>query len=138
MSTTKAPDLPYVELDFIGRSERCHVAGTAMLADVTSAWINDQEDAGTLAKAAGEALEKAAAELQKDQLEALLEPSTDLYSTIVKLAMAMRMGWVRLAGDGGWGPEMGMKLLGVALSDLILLREAEIQRRYKAREKPAV
>ncbi len=75
-------------------------------------------------------------ELQKDQIEALFQGSSGLHETTVKLALAMRLGWDRLAGDDGWGPAGAMKLLGIVLSDLILLREAEVQRRYKMGQKP--
>jgi hypothetical protein len=48
--------------------------------------------------------------------------------------MAMRLSWARLAGDEGWGLATAMKLLGIVIDDLVLFREAEMQRRHETRE----
>ena len=125
-------DLPYAELDILGAAAG-HLAGEAVLADLTRGWCDAREEDGTLAKADAAALDRFASAGEDRLLGELACPARGLSEVALKLALALRVGWYDLRGASTYG-EAALLLLGTALSDVILLREAEARRRAKLAE----
>jgi hypothetical protein len=67
-------------------------------------------------------------------LNELSTPSQKLGEVAVKLAAAYRTAWWNNHGNGVYG-DAALSLIGSALSDLILLREAEVERRRRVEER---
>jgi hypothetical protein len=125
-------DLPYAELDILGGAAG-HLAGEAVLADLARAWCDAREEAGALAKADAQALDRLASAEEDRLLGELACPSRGLAEVALKLAYALRVGWHDLHGRSTDG-DAALTLLGTALSDVVLLREAEAQRRARLAE----
>ncbi len=125
--------LPYRDLDILGDGRANYIAGNALLAEITRGWAEDRREAGALDEAAKEALVKVAVAEEDDQLCQLSSPSQDLAGVIVKLAYALRAGNWAMHGNGTYA-DASLAIMGTALSDLILLREAEARRRSRLGE----
>ena len=109
-------DLPVGEVDLLGAENGPdHILGNAVLADLLSG--------------SGEtAAEKAALTFEDDQLAELATPAVDLLKVVHKLAMAVRLGgWCLEREPGTYGAALS-RLLGSTLSDVIVLRQAEMRR----------
>lgn len=141
--TTRAPDarpasnphldpLPYAHLDIVGRGADEYCAGGAMLAELTRGWVETRPAADAMGDAEREALGEAATAHEERQLAEMACPSQDLGEVAAKLAYALRLGWHAMSGNGPYG-DASLSFIGMALSDVILLREAEAQRRHKDR-----
>jgi hypothetical protein len=72
-------------------------------------------------------------ETEEQLLGQLAAPSQSLGEVAVKLAYAYRVGWYSMHGNGPYG-EGGLALLASSLSAVILLREAEVERRHRIEE----
>ena len=127
-------ELPYRELDLLGAGRDHYIAGNALLAEITRGWAEDRDEAGGLDEAAKEALVKATMAMEEDQLAELAAPSQNLQGVVVKLAYALRAGSWAMHRNGTYA-DASLAIMGMALSDLILLREAEAQRRYRLGER---
>ena len=128
-------DLPYAELDILGAAAG-HLAGEAVLADMAQAWADAREEAGTLAEADAAALKRHALAEEERLLGELAASARGLSEVALKPALAVRTGWYDLRGRSTYG-DATLALLGTALSDVVLLREAEAQRRAKLAEAAA-
>ena len=127
-------DLPYRELDIVGDGRDHHCAGQAVLAELMGAFVDRRKEAGELDEAAAAALDGKARREEVRALGNLTSPAQDLGDVAVKVAYALRLGWHTLH-DNGPTCDATLALLGSALADLVLLREAEAQRRYKLGER---
>ena len=133
---TKAPTLPYADLDILGGKETDYIAGEAVLAEMTYGWADEALCEQRLTDAASEALQSAASEHERHQLTELEAPGFHLKGVTVKFAYALRLAWTDLHG-GGSNAEQGLRLLGMAMSDLTLIREAEARRRFQLERQKA-
>jgi hypothetical protein len=106
---------PLENVDILGDGR--YVAGTAILAELLGRTFEDSS-----APAA-----KAADALELDQLRELACPAGDLADVALKVAWIVRMDHYS-ADDSAYG-SASTRLLGSVLSDLLLLRQAEVARR---------
>ena len=97
---------------------------------------SDREDRGDLPEAEAEAVVDAALEQERQLLAELSSPGQDLADVVVKLAYAWRCAWWGNHGGGVYDGSV-LDLVASALSDVVLMREAEAQRRYKLGERGA-
>ena len=115
-------DLPLAEVDILGGlDDGNRIAGNATLADLVGRRCGRTGQDGT-------PLDLAAGRLHLEQLGELTAPAYDLAGVALKLAWAVRAGQPVAAGNGAYG-DAGMMLLGTLLSDVLLLRQAELVRR---------
>jgi hypothetical protein len=129
------PDgLPYGEVDILARGADHYVAGGALLAELVRHAVDTRLDAGETGKAEAEAMGAAALAKEDDLLGELTAPSQNLTDTMVKLAYAWRVAWWGSHGGGGVYGNTALELVASALSDVILLREAEVERRRRIAE----
>jgi hypothetical protein len=108
--------LPVAEVDILGAEDGsdCILANAALAERLAG---SDRDETA-----------KAALALEEDQLLVLASPAGDLLGVAGKLAMAVRLaGWALDHGNGYATPLAA--LLGSALSDVIVLRHAEMRRR---------
>ena len=127
-------DLPYRELDIVGDGRDHYCAGQAVLAELMGAFVDRRKEAGELDEATAAAMGQAARADERRAVGNLTGPAQDLGDVAVKVAYAFRLGWHTLH-DNGPTCDAPLALLGSALSDLVLLREAEAQRRYRLGER---
>ena len=115
-------DLPLAEVDILGAFDDAeYISGNALLAELIGRRCGREgQDDSPLDQAAGRFL------LQ--QLGELAVPADGLADVALKLAWAVRMGHFVLDDNGTYG-DRTLRLLGSALSDVLLLRQAELVRR---------
>ena len=131
----RVPDpLPYGEVDILARGADHYIAGGALLAELVRHAVDTRLDAGEMDKAEAEAAGAAALAEEDDLLGELTAPAQNLTDTMVKLAYAWRVAWWGSHGGVGVYGNTALGLVASALSDVILLREAEAQRRSKLGE----
>ncbi len=131
----RVPDgLPYAEVDILARGADHYIAGGALLAELVRHVVDARLDAGEMGKAEAEAMGAAALAKEDDLLGELTAPSQDLTDTMVKLAYAWRCAWWSNHSSGGTYGNAALELVALSLSDVILLREAEVQCRCRIRE----
>jgi hypothetical protein len=110
--------VPLETVDILGDfGDGRYVAGNATLAELLGRTF---DDSGTPAARAADALEL-------DQLRELGCPAGDLADVALKVAWVLRMDFYG-RGDSAYGTATTL-LLGSVLSDLLLLRQAEVTRR---------
>ena len=115
-------DLPLAEVDILGDfDDGNYIAGNALLADLVCGRCDRDGQNDTL-------LDQAASRLHLEQLGELAAPASDLADVALKLAWAVRMGHFVLDDNGTYG-DRTLRLLGSTLSDVLLLRQAELVRR---------
>ena len=131
-----ADDLPYRDLDIVGDGRDHHCAGQAVLAELMQTLVDRRKEAGELDAATAAALDGEARREEVRALGNLTAPAQDLGDVAVKVAYAFRAGWHTLH-ESGPGCDATLALLGSALADIVLLREAEAQRRYRLGERAA-
>src|SRR4051812_32236462 len=123
-------DLPVAEVDILGAEDGVDwVLGNAALAE-------------RLSLAGPDETKKAATAIEDEQLLELAAPAGDLLKVAGKLAMAVRLAGWALDSTGGYAAPL-TALIGSALSDVIVLRQAELRRRdlveqAEARRRPGV
>jgi hypothetical protein len=110
--------LPVAEVDILGAEDGAdYILAGAALAESLS-----RTDDGR------EGMKKAAMGLEDEQLLYLAAPADHLLKVVHKLAMALRLAGWALNDDNGYAAPLN-RLLGSALSDVIVLRHAEMRRR---------
>lgn len=130
MFMPKADDLPLDQLDILtGFEQGNNMAGAAMLADLAIAYANRSAENGQLSKEQAEALSRLGSHLRA-HFEAQVGAAYGLDEVIAKLALGLRLVW-DAARCVGAESDRGLNILGSTLSDLILLREAEMRRRWE-------
>src|SRR4051794_28727637 len=109
--------LPLAEVDILGREDGSdYIFGNAVLAELTRHARDDGKDEAAIA-------------LEDDQLGELTAPAMNLLKVEHKLAVAARLGgWCLDREPGSYGAMLA-RLLASALSDMIVLRHAEMRRR---------
>ena len=134
----RVPDgLPYAEVDILARGADHYIAGGALLAEVVRHVASDRQDRGERPEAGAEGIIDAALEQERQLLAELSSPGQDLADVVVKLAYAWRCAWWGNHSSSGTYGGASLELVASALSDVILMREAEAQRRYKLGERGA-
>jgi hypothetical protein len=133
----RVPDsLPYADLGIAGDGGDNYLAGAAMLAELTRSLNSRRKEAGEMSQAECDAADEVARRKEDEGLAELTGPAQGLDDVLVKVAYAFRVGWYSMHGNGPYG-DAGLALLGSAMSDLVLLREADINRRFHVREEAA-
>ena len=132
--TPASPCPRYTDVDIFDPPGDRYLAGAALLAEIARHGVDRREEAGEIDKAEAEAFVKAASAAEDHFLNELSTPSQKLGEVAVKLAAAYRTAWWNNHGNGVYGAA-ALSLIGSALSDLILLREAEVERRRRVGER---
>lgn len=112
-------DLTFAEVDILGSLDvDRRIAGNALLAELRGRTVDDETPEG-----------RAVLDFGHDQLATLAFPAGDLADVALKLAWCVRMN----PGSPGQATydEATTRLLGSALADVILLRQAELVRRSR-------
>ena len=110
--------MPLENVDILGDFGDGHyIAGNATLAELLGRTFEDSDTPPA----------KAAGALELHQLQELACPAGDLADVTLKVAWCLRMDFYA-RDDGAYGSAT-TRLLGSVLSDLLLLRQAEITRR---------
>ncbi len=112
-----------------------YISGGALLAEMVRHAASDRQDRGELPEAEAEAVVDAALEQERRLLAELSSPGQDLADVVVKLAYAWRCAWWGNHSSSGTYGGSALDLVASALSDVVLMREAEAQRRYKLGER---
>ena len=127
--------LPYAEVDVLARESDSYLAGGALLAGLVRQAVDARPDAGGIDKAEAEAAGAAALAKEAALLGELSTPAQSLTDVTVKLVYAWRVAWWGNHGGAGVYGDAALELVASALSDVILMREAELVRRHKLGER---
>lgn len=120
----------WVEVDIFADPGPQNLAGGALLAELGRAYVERREEASELDEAEAEALTKLAV-ADEDHFQAEMgTPAGTLAGTVVKLAGAYRAAWWGNHGNGAYG-DAALALVASAMSDPILMRAAEAERRRR-------
>ena len=111
-------DLPVTELDILGtEAGPDRICGNAILAELT-VHLRDEH-----------AVPEREMAFEADQLAEMAAPASNLLKLTTKLAVAVRLGGWTLDSEPGTYGGMLSRILASALSDVIVLRQAEMRRR---------
>jgi len=126
----RSPCPNWTEVDILAEAGPQYLAGGALLAELARAGIERREEDGEIGKAQAEALRKAAVADEDHFLGETGTPASTLAGTAVKLACAWRAAWWLNHGNGAYG-DATLSLIASAMSDVVLFREAEVERRRR-------
>jgi hypothetical protein len=112
-----AQDLPLAEIDILGAEDGSNfILGNAVLAELVGRITEGEK-------------EQDASRLEDNQLGVLATPAGNLLQVAEKLAVAVRLGCWLLHPDQSTYDAALFHLLASTLSDVIVLRQAELRRR---------